>query len=99
MGVGAWASVMTSCGAVAPVSRLARLICEPVVVSAKLYSPLPVTYEVTSMDVHVPVVNGPDDPIAGVVKAGALEYVIVVSPQVLSATAFAAYPALEELLA
>jgi hypothetical protein len=36
---------------------------------------------------------------AGVLKAGAFEYVIVVSPQVLSDTAFAAYPVVEELFA
>jgi hypothetical protein len=42
-------------------------------------------YEVTSTDVHVPPVTAPDEPTA-LPSAGAVWYVIVVSPHELSDT-------------
>ena len=58
-----WVSI-TSCGAVAPVSRLARLNAVLfVVVSPKLISPLLLINGVTSTVVQTPVPNAPDEPV------------------------------------
>ena len=82
-------AVTSSCGAVAPVSRLARLICVLLsVVSAIFTSPLPVTSDVTSISVHVPPVIGPDVPAMVGENAGALTNVIADSVHELSATAW-----------
>lgn len=67
-------------------SRLARLIAVLLLsVSAKLNDPFPATSEVTSTDVHVPPLTAPDELIA-LPMAGALPYVMAVSPHVLFAT-------------
>jgi hypothetical protein len=53
---------ITSCGAFAP-SRLEKLILVLLVVlKAKLYTPFPVIWEVTSTVVHVPPLNAPEAP-------------------------------------
>ena len=58
-----WVSI-TSCGAVAPVSRLARLNAVLfVVVSARLTMPLPLMRGVISTAVQTPVPKAPDDPV------------------------------------
>ncbi len=80
-----------------PDSREVKLMAvEPGVVTPKLYVPSDVTYEVTSNVTQLPEVNAPD--VAMVLSiAGAFEYVIVLSPQPLSATVQACMPALELL--
>ncbi len=63
---------MTSCGALAPDSRLDKLIAVLlVVVRARLNVPFPVIYGVTSTVVQVLVLIAPDEPIK-VPTAGAL---------------------------
>ena len=57
-----WVSI-TSCGAVAPVSRLARLNAVLfVVVRARLTTPLPLMRGVISTVVHTPVPKAPEEP-------------------------------------
>lgn len=81
------ARVMTSCGALAPDSRLASASAvELLVASAKLKVPLPVMYAVTLIEFHVFATAAPDEPSVAP-SAGALLNVMVVSPQVLSDTA------------
>lgn len=66
-----WVSI-TSCGAVAPVSRLARLNAVLfVVVRARLTMPLLLIREVISIVVQTPVPKAPDEP-ATLPTAGAL---------------------------
>ena len=65
-------------------------------VRARLTSPWPDVSEVTSMFVETPGVNGPDDTAAAPI-AGAFPAVVVVSSQVVPATAWTDRPALLEL--
>src|SRR5215210_2652218 len=69
----------------APYSRLATDVLV-VVVRAKLTSPFPTTSGVTSTEIQAPERNGPDEPVTVGDAEGALAYVIVVSPQLLSPT-------------
>jgi hypothetical protein len=93
------AGVTISWGAFAPDSLLAKLVAVALVlVMAKLNSPSPVISVVTSTCTQVPLATGPDEP-AVAPKAGALEYVMVLSPQVLSATGWRSKPIVLLLLA
>jgi hypothetical protein len=60
--------VITNCGALAPASRLAKLIAvELVVVKAMLNVPFPLISDVTLMLYQVPdVLIGPDEPVIAV---------------------------------
>ena len=77
----------TSCGANAALfSRVAsETALVAVLVSAKLTAPLPLTRGVTSNEIH-PMAMLPDDAVDVGEGAGALLYVIAVSPHVLSVT-------------
>ncbi len=91
--------VSTSCGALAPDSRAERLMAVgPGVERPKLKVPWPLTKEVTSKKIQVPLTT------AGEVSkevsiAGWLAEVMVVSPQVLSATDWEVIPEVEAELA
>lgn len=79
--------VTTSCGALAPDSRLARLNAVVfVVMSARLTSPFPVMSDVTSTVVHVSAVTGPDEPVDNTAKGGAVVNTIADSLQDVSDT-------------
>ena len=78
-----WVSI-TSCGALAPVSRLERLKAVLlVVVRAKLTSPLLLISGVTSTVVQTPVPKAPEEPITSP-KAGELVKLMANSPHELS---------------
>jgi hypothetical protein len=92
VGVGATVAVMTSSGGWLD-SRLARLRFVAFVVrSATLTCPLPCTSGVTSTDVHVPAVTGPEAPVFVAADTGAFEYVTCFSDHVSSVTANTPYP-------
>ena len=79
---------ITNCGAFAPPSLLTKLIAVLFFpMSAKLYFPFPVISKVTSTLVHTPPLNEPMEP-TWFPSAGALLYVIVVSPQLVSGTPY-----------
>jgi len=84
----------TSCGAIdVPASRLLSDIPFPLVeVSATLRRPLLLTSDVTSTLTHCPDAKAPEEPAIVEPGAGAFAYVIVVSPQLLSATGRTEYP-------
>ena len=91
---------MISCGAFAPLSRLARLIWVLlVVVTAMPTTPFPWTSGVISIETQVPSANPPDDPVMDVDIAGALEYVTAISSQAVSATFRMLIPVDDPLLA
>ena len=92
--------VTTSCGALAPDSRLARLNAVVFgVMSARLTRPFPGMSDVTSTVVHVPALTDPDEPVDTAAKAGADVNTIADSLQEVSATAWTSYPVLCALLA
>ena len=77
----------TSCGGVADVSLLVRasaVVERPVRAIEK--TPFPVMSGVTSTVVQVDTVTGPEEPVTVAAVGGAFAYVIVDSPQVVSAT-------------
>src|SRR3954464_6926994 len=79
----------TSCGRFAGASRLAMLIAvELAVASAKLTLPLPLTSGVTSSAIVLDAATAPEDAVGPTASGGALLQLIVVSPQLLSATPY-----------
>ncbi len=90
--------VTMSCGGFGPVLDESDNAVEFVVESPKLKVPFPVIALVTSTLYHVPDVTGPELP-SFAPNGGAFEYVIVVSPQVVSATEQTSNPVDWELLA
>src|SRR4051812_11457553 len=77
----------TSCGRFAVASRLAMLIAvELAMARAKLTLPLPFTSGVTSRADVLDAATAPDEAVGPTASGGALLQLIVVSPQLLSAT-------------